>query len=279
MSKTYVDALATARSANKSLRNAVWIVAGIGLAGMYFAARVPKQLDVHLSPNIQGGETLSVLSGESDVPAVNVYGFAYYIWQQINRWQNDGYADYGKQIYYFQSYITPACRSQLESDMQARSRSGELTSRTRLVTEIPAFGFSAQRVLQEGTGAWNVLLDLQLQEAFKGQSIKDIFIRYPIRVVRYDVDREKNPWRLAIDCFGNNRPERLSSADVIAVQKGQRAIELPSQIAPVTLPTVGNHPGVSVSTRSLEVQSAPQPQTAPIAPIAPTNAAAKDVTP
>ena len=259
MSKTYLDALATARAANKSLRTTILVVAALGAGGMYFAARTPKVIDVHLAPNIQGGDTVAVHGGESDVPAVNVYGFAYYIWQQINRWQQDGNADYGKQIYYYQAYITPACRSQLENDMQARSGAGELRSRTRIMTEIPGFGFAPNRVIAEGTNAWTVLLDMQMQESFKGQQIKDVYIRYPMRVVRYDVDREKNPWRLAIDCYGNNRPARLNASEVTAVQKGQQQPSLPTDIAPATLPSTASHTAVNVNNPTpIPVQAQPE---------------------
>ena len=259
MSKTYLDALATARAANKSLRSAIMVVAALGAGGMYFAGRTPQTIDVHLAPNIQGGDTVAVRSGESDVPAVNVYGFAYYIWQQINRWQEDGSADYGKQIYYYQAYITPACRTQLENDMQARSGAGELRQRTRIMTEIPGFGFAPNRVIAEGTNAWTVLLDMQMQESFKGQQIKDVFIRYPMRVVRYDVDREKNPWRLAIDCYGNNRPARLNASEVTAVQKGQQQPSLPTDIAPATLPATASHPAVNANNPApIPVQEQPE---------------------
>ena len=247
MSKTYLDALATARSANKTLRNMVVIVAALGAGGMYFAGRTPHEIEVHLAPNIQGGDSITVSGGESPVPDVNVYGFAYYIWQQINRWQSDGFTDYGKQIYYYHAYITPSCRAQLENDMQTRGSAGELRSRTRIITEIPGFGFAPNRVIAQGTNAWTVLLDMQLQESFKGQQIKDAYIRYPMRVVRYDVDREKNPWRLAIDCYGNNRPARLNASEVSAVQKGQQSPNLPAEIAPATLPSTVADPNVDVN--------------------------------
>ena len=131
--------------------------------------------------------------------------------------------------------------------MQARSGAGELRSRTRIMTEIPGFGFAPNRVIAEGTNAWTVLLDMQMQESFKGQQIKDVYIRYPMRVVRYDVDREKNPWRLAIDCYGNNRPARLNASEVTAVQKGQQQPSLPTDIAPATLPGTASHTAVNVN--------------------------------
>ena len=120
--------------------------------------------------------------------------------------------------------------------MQNRHNAGELRQRTRQMTEIPGLSYAANRVLPDGTAAWTVLLDMQLMETFRGQSVKDAFIRYPIRVVRYDVDRERNPWRLAIDCYGSHRPARLEMSDVQAASSGKTATQLPSSVAPATLP-------------------------------------------
>ena len=138
MSSKYLNALATVQATNKRLGALVLVVAALGAVGMYFAARTPHRIDVNLHPNIQGGDVVTVTDGQSPVPDVNVYGFAYYIWQQVNRWQADGYKDYGKQIYYYQAYITPSCRAQLENDMNTRDRAGELRSRTRIMTEMPS---------------------------------------------------------------------------------------------------------------------------------------------
>ena len=235
-SKQHLDALAAERAHSATLRKMILLVAAVGALGMYFAHAMPKRLDLHVAPDIKAGDTVRFADGQAPVPDVNVYGFAYYIWQQINRWQTDGSKDYGQQIFQFQSYITPSCRAQLQADMQNRHNAGELRQRTRQMTEIPGLSYAANRVLPDGTAAWTVLLDMQLMETFRGQSVKDAFIRYPIRVVRYDVDRERNPWRLAIDCYGSHRPARLEMSDVQAASSGKTATQLPSSVAPATLP-------------------------------------------
>jgi integrating conjugative element protein (TIGR03746 family) len=203
---------------------------------MYFAHALPKSIDLHVATDMKAGDTVRFQDGQAVVPDVNVYGFAYYIWQQINRWQADGATDYGAQIFRFQAYVTPSCRAQLEADLDSRYQAGELRQRTRQMTEIPGLGYAANRVLPDGQAAWTVLLDMQLMEAFRGQPVKDAFIRYPIRVVRYDVDRERNPWRLAIDCYGSHRPERLDVRDVQDASSGKTEASLPSVVTPPALP-------------------------------------------
>lgn len=235
-SKQQLDALAAERSHNATLRKMIVLVALVGGVGMYFAHALPKSIDLHVATDMKAGDTVRFQDGQAVVPDVNVYGFAYYIWQQINRWQADGATDYGAQIFRFQAYVTPSCRAQLEADLDSRYQAGELRARTRQMTEIPGLGYAANRVLPDGQAAWTVLLDMQLMEAFRGQPVKDAFIRYPIRVVRYDVDRERNPWRLAIDCYGSHRPERLDVRDVQDASSGKTEASLPSIVTPPALP-------------------------------------------
>ena len=260
-SKQHLDALAAERAHSATLRKMILLVAAVGGLGMYFAHALPKRLDLHVAPDMKAGDTVRFADGQAPVPDVNVYGFAYYIWQQINRWQTDGSKDYGQQIFQFQSYITPSCRAQLQADMQNRHNAGELRQRTRQMTEIPGLSYAANRVLPDGTAAWTVLLDMQLMETFRGQSVKDAFIRYPIRVVRYDVDRERNHWRLAIDCYGSHRPQRLDMRDVQAITQGKAEVQLPSALTPAALPrTTGEAVDPNAAPNPVPVQqSAPAP--------------------
>ncbi|MBC7501846.1 MAG: TIGR03746 family integrating conjugative element protein [Herminiimonas sp.] len=168
----------------------------------------PKDFTAHIPPDLRAGARLNIGS-TPEVPPANVYTFGLYIWQQINRWKEDGTKNYGEQIFAMQNYITPACREQLISDMNIKAGRGELAQRTRSLMEIAGQNYEEKRVVPLGGQAWTVLLDTQLQETSRGVQVKDVFIRYPLQIVRFDVDRELNPFGLAVDCFGNGRPERL----------------------------------------------------------------------
>ena len=73
----------------------LWIV--IGLQGLIILAlwvgwsQAPKQLRVYVPPDLRSG---AVLAAE-EVPPANVYAFAFYIFQQLNRWPDNGATDYG----------------------------------------------------------------------------------------------------------------------------------------------------------------------------------------
>jgi len=61
--------------------------------------------------------------------------------------------------------------------------------------------------------SWIVILDFELVETLKGEDIKRLYLRYPIRVVRYDVDSEDNKWGLAIDGY-IEEPKEISKDDL-----------------------------------------------------------------
>ena len=55
-------------------------------------SQAPKHLTVHIPPDLRSGAVLKI----DEVPPSNVYAFAFYIFQQLNRWPNDGTRDYGQ---------------------------------------------------------------------------------------------------------------------------------------------------------------------------------------
>ena len=118
-----------------------WIAMGIvtvfALGAMLGWMRAPENLTLHIPPDIRSGA--SIKAGE--VPPPNVYAFAHYIWQQVNRWPENGEKDYGAAIFKMQAFITPACRELLQDDMNRKAANGELTLRTRGLQEVPNHGY------------------------------------------------------------------------------------------------------------------------------------------
>ncbi len=160
----------------------------------------PRTLTVHIPPDLRSGS----LQPAHEVPQANVYAFAYYIWQQMNRWPENGQEDYGRNLFRLSAYLTPAFRAQLTQDMEERGRRGELLRRVRSVHEVAGTGFEPRRVevIRDGD-AWVVWLDLEINESVRGMNVKQTAVRYPLRVVRLDVDRERNPWGLALSGFAS----------------------------------------------------------------------------
>ena len=179
------------------------LILGIGLM------RVPSALTIHIPPDLKTG---AVVQPNQPLPA-NVYAFAVYIFQQLYRWPSDGATDFSHSIYSLSSYLTPAYREVLISDLESKAKRGELAGRERGMQELPGRGFVEDRVQTLKDGVWVAIVDMELIESVKGMSVKRKAIRYPLRVVRYDIDRETNPWGLALDGFGSTGPTTLDLED------------------------------------------------------------------
>ncbi|MFN3769432.1 MAG: PFL_4703 family integrating conjugative element protein [Ectopseudomonas guguanensis] len=165
----------------------------------------PKDLTVHNPPDLRSGSTRAWW----EVPPSTVYSFAYYIFQQLNRWPKDGSVEYEQNIYNLQAFLTSSCRSFLEKDFERRKAANELKNRERSVLEIPGRGFKNSRVEVEGRDSWVAYLDLVTDERYMSEPVKSSLVRYPIRVIRNDVDPERNPWGLVLDCYAEV-PQLLS---------------------------------------------------------------------
>ena len=198
----------------RSHLRSLWAV--IALQGLIILAlwvgwsQAPKQLRVYVPPDLRSG---AVLAAE-EVPPANVYAFAFYIFQQLNRWPENGSTDYGSAIFRISPYLTARYRNDLIEDMELKARRGELAYRVRGVHEVPGHGFEERRVDVLSSDAWIVWLDLDLMESVKGMTVKQTTIRYPIRVVREAIDPETNPWGMALDGYGSEGPRRLTDAEL-----------------------------------------------------------------
>jgi len=198
----------------RSHLRSLWCVIGfqaLVILALWFGwSQSPKNLRVHVPPDLRSG---AVMAAE-EVPPANVYAFAFYIFQQLNRWPENGASDYGKAIFRLAPYLTPRYRNDLIADMESKARGGELTYRIRGMHEVVGHGFEERRVDVLASGVWVVWLDLDLLESVKGMTVKQTTIRYPLRIVRHDIDPESNPWGLALDGYEGGGPRRLSADEI-----------------------------------------------------------------
>ena len=164
----------------------------------------------YIPPDLNQG----LVTNLDNVPEPLIYTFAYHIFQQLNRWPADGLKDYPQKIYTLQAFLTPLCRKALEEDMNQKNRLGELEQRVRSMQEIFNQSYTAQRVLVISHSAWMVWLDVNVNEWINDHPVKDVLLRYPLKVVRFDVDREINPWGLALGCDKAMRPTLLTEKDI-----------------------------------------------------------------
>ena len=83
----------------------------------------------------------------------------------------------------------------------------------RGIYEIPGRGYGedpATRVRVVSSRDWIVTLDVSADEYYGPEQIKRALVRYPIKVVRLDIDPEHNPFGLALDCYAS-APQRIEA--------------------------------------------------------------------
>ena len=143
----------------------------------------PKNLTIHVPPDLRSGSTRKWW----DVPPESVYAFTFYIWQQAQRWPTNGEQDYPRNLKSLAAYLTPSCRAFLQQDYEFRRNNGELRQRVRGIYEIPGRGYGDD-----------------------SEQVKRALVRYALKVVRMDVDPERNPFGLALDCHAS-APQRIET--------------------------------------------------------------------
>lgn len=194
-------------------------VAVLGMIGLWYGwASAPEEIDVHVAPNFTDGITMPV----NFVPEPNVYLFANHIFQQLQRWETDGDKDFARNIYRLQYFLTPRYQRQLDAEFQQKYERGELRKKRRYGQTVPGHTYEPERVETLGGDAWIVYLDYEITEFVGGMKTKEVQIRYPLRVVRYDIDRQKNEWGLALDGYPvGAAPRRLDDirAEELAMQR------------------------------------------------------------
>lgn len=168
----------------------------------------PSRLNVHIPPDIRAGSQRPWW----EVPNATVYAFAYQVFQQLNRWNVNGEEDYEKNITTLKPLLTPNCETFLRQDYKDRLRHNELRDRTRGVYEIVGRGFSEDKVTVFSKDSWGVNLDLSVDEYFQDEPVKRVFTRFPISIVRMDIDSQKNPWGLGFNCY-TSIPQRLEGVE------------------------------------------------------------------
>ena len=208
--RRYRHEIDNVRAHLRSLWTVIAVQVLVILALWYGWAQAPKHLTVHVPPDLRSG----AVQAAGEVPPANVYAFTHYIFQQLNRWANDGAEDYGQAIFRVSPYLSARYRAQLLADLEMKGRQGELAYRVRGVQEVPGHGYSEERVDVLAHDAWVVWLDLELFESVKGMTVKRTHIRYPIRIVRLAIDPETNPWGLALDGFAAPGPRRLQEDEI-----------------------------------------------------------------
>lgn len=189
----------------RTLRGVIAVLILIIAYSQWGWSQAPKQIRVDIPPDLRSGSSMGI----NERHPFNVYSFGIYIWQQINNWPVSGELNYKQNLHKLSCYITPKFKQALEQDYIEKGRRAEL-KRTRGLQEMYGRPYTPKRVWVESQDSWVAYYDVSIKETYRGETVKDIFARYPLRIIRYDNNPECNPWGLAIDGFYEN-PKRLEN--------------------------------------------------------------------
>lgn len=181
-----------------TLRMALVIVSVVAV--LLVAVLYSKQNDFncHIPPDLSRGSKIK----PGDLQAPNAYAFASYVWRGINDWPNDGKKDYSANISKFECYVTPTFLKWIKDNAKEKSDKGEL-GRTRNLSIDDLYSDDMSQPI--GNNVFTVALTTRVHERIEGLPIKDIIVRYPLRVV--PDTRTCNVMGMALDGF-YAQPER-----------------------------------------------------------------------
>jgi len=170
----------------------------VSLYGWQHAAQVQR---ISIPPDLRYGSQVAL----NAINPWEVYNFAGYIWQQLNRCPHNCLEDYPKNLERLTSFLTPQFKAWLRHDRNKRT--AELLGRTRFIVPLQNASFS-DTVNLDQPGSWTVKLDVELKESIGGVAVKDTAIRYHLKVIAQPVDPEFNPWGLLLHTMPK-LPERI----------------------------------------------------------------------
>lgn len=171
-----------------------------------------ENIEITIPPDLSLGATIK--PSNMELTAVN--DFATRIFQSIHHWKYNGFEEYKKNIKTYTPFITPNYRQFMLDDFQRRKEAGELNNRTRSMQPLlAAWDVEKIKVHSMSNGvaiSWLVYIDMELVETYDGDEIKHLYLSYPLKVVRSDIDRNSNPWGMALDGYFG-KPKELKLED------------------------------------------------------------------
>ena len=197
----YLHADANLYSHIYTLRVISVILATCLMGSLYGWQHATKVQRISIPPDLRYGSQVSINS----INPWEVYNFAGYIWQQLNRCSRDCFEEYPENLERLTEFLTPKFKAWLRHDSDKRA--AELLGRTRFLIPLENKNFRDTVTVDE-SGGWTVTLDVELKENIGGVAVKDTPIRYHLKVIAQAIDPEFNPWGLLLDAMPKT-PERI----------------------------------------------------------------------
>ena len=153
---------------------------------------------VNIPADLRNGAVVNI----DEYNVAKVYAFANVVFRSLNRWENNGFTDYGKRIDELAPYLSNDYYAFLQADMNFKHSESELENRTRYAIETGNDNDNYEDVVRViNDDAWVVSLTVRLVEYIGDFETKNRTITYPLIIRRGNIDPINNVWGLVIDGY------------------------------------------------------------------------------
>lgn len=167
--------------------------------------RIPTLLNVYVPPDLTRPQFVQ----PNEVSPSYVHAFAKLMMEALNYCPEDCGSDYAKNLSRYRDYLTPACYQDLLMHRQKNASIYEFRSRKLLPAGDDIF--DSTKVNRLDHDVWEVRVEYLLEEHVKGVETRNRRYHYPLRIVRYAVPLDRNPYQLAFDCYLPPGPRPVDS--------------------------------------------------------------------
>lgn len=180
------------------------VIAGLFLMLVLFAIayiRLPKQITTYIPPDVSKGFVQKV----GEVPPATVYGFSRTLWEELNYCEKDCGDEYPQRLQSYRAYLTDSCF--LELDKHFKNNRSLFNYRSRMLLPTDNALYSPDRVTRTSEGTWNVSQEYLLRDLVNAQSIRNLVMEYPLKVIRSTRPLGVNQLGLEVDCYYGAGPQ------------------------------------------------------------------------
>ena len=213
----FKQALANAKLAILLLLLTNMMLVGLCIFALHGLINMPKNLTLYVPPSIPAsGLTTKV----GEVPDTTVYSFAFYVWQSMQTWLNDGEKDYPNNLKNYSQYLTDDFRNELMMESKALDSNGLLMNHQQTTFNADESGFKPEDVQFVGHNTWYVHLVMRTVNRVATDDkdngsfatshiVRDATTSYVFKVIQTDEVAPQNHWQLQLAGFATT-PKTLT---------------------------------------------------------------------
>lgn len=180
------------RSIRYLYRIAIGLVAALILA-VWGWKGAQQDITVYYPPNINVANKMEA----GFVPEETVYSFSVLIMQQLYLWEKNADVDYEANSYRLRQFLHDDFRRKIQIEDALERSKGTRKNLQRTFQILPSSVYTEEAV-EPKADHWIVWFDAEIKDVLNKVEVYKRIHRMGVKVIRYDINREYNPWSLAI---------------------------------------------------------------------------------